>query len=503
MSNRSVASTSIPGPSRRRLLLAAMAGSASMIMLDQTVVAVALSTITREQALSAAGQQWVVNAYGLAVASFVAFGGRLADRFGGARIFRIGVVVFATASLACGLAPATAAGQTWIIVSRALQGVGAALMIPVSAALVVSSFPVTVRGRAMAVYTGISQIFLVVGPLIGGVLTEQVSWRAVFWLNTPIAVVILVLLAIARPDRPRAGGSPIRSGPVALLVGGLASLVLALQQAVRGDLAPPATATLLAAGAAMIIVFVRHDRRAATPLLHLDLLTRRAFSSTVVVLGLVQFALLATVVFAALHLQDTLGLTPTRAGMTILAFVLPIMAAAQLGGWWYDRRGLRGPVLCGLTLVVIGMLVWAGAVWQRGYASQLPGMVATGAGLGLTVSPCYTDALGRVDRAYRGQASGVIQTVRQLGGILGILTIGSVVTAVAQGSLRAAPPDTAAHAVAVGFVVAAAFFTLAVVIGAVMLPRSRLTGAATGTPPDRTRPDDQSVGPSDPSPAPV
>lgn len=486
MSDRSVTNAARPPVRGRRwLVLAAMAGSASMILLDQTVVAVALPTLTDEVDLSATGQQWVINAYGLAVASLVAVGGRLADRFGPVRMFRSGVLTFAFGSLVCSLAPASALGEGWIITARAVQGAGAALMIPVSAALVVNTFAVAVRGRAMALYAAISQIFLVAGPVVGGLLTQHLSWRAVFWLNPVIAAAILLLLRIARPDNPRLPGSTLRRGPVALLVGGLGLTVLALQQAGRWGPTAPATITALVAGAALIVIFVHTQRRAAIPLLDLRLLGQRAFLGNVIVLGLFQFALLATVVFGSLYLQDILGLNPSRAGFMILAFVLPIMAAAQLGGWWYDRNGVRAPVLSGLALTVIGVLTWAAAVWQRQHAMLLPGMILSGFGLGLVASPGYTDALGRIDPARRGQASGVIQTVRQIGGILGVLTIGSVIISITGGGISTAPTELAAHAVAIGFVVAATVFAAAWGVGAIILPRSRVTEHPPPTAPRR------------------
>src|ERR1700761_165710 len=163
----------------RWLVLVAMTGSLSMIMLDQTVVTVALPSMSRDLPLSPTGQQWVVNAYVLAMAALVALGGKLGDKLGGVTTFRIGVAVFFLASMACGLAPTGVLGEPWIISARMLQGAGAALMVPVSAAIVMGAFSVAERGRAMAIYAGISQMFLAVGPLLGGVLTESVSWRTV------------------------------------------------------------------------------------------------------------------------------------------------------------------------------------------------------------------------------------------------------------------------------------------------------------------------------------
>src|SRR5690349_9382490 len=181
------------------LVLVAMTGSLSMIMLDQTVVTVALPSMSRELPLSPTGQQWVVNAYVLAMASLVALGGKLGDRFGGVSTFRAGVTIFFVASALCGLVPHGPWGEPAMIAARALQGAGAALMMPVSASIVIGAFGPARRGRAMAVYTGISQVFLAVGPLLGGFLTQEFSWRLVFWLNVPVGLAALIMVRIARP----------------------------------------------------------------------------------------------------------------------------------------------------------------------------------------------------------------------------------------------------------------------------------------------------------------
>jgi MFS family permease len=187
---------------RRWLVLVAMTGSLSMIMLDQTVVSVALPSMARELPLTPHGQQWVVNAYVLALAALVALGGRAADLLGRVRAFQIGVTLFFLASAGCAVAWDT----TSIIGFRALQGAGAALMVPVSATIVLAVFPEGERGRVMAIYAGISQVFLALGPLVGGLLTEYVTWRAVFLLNVPVGLATLALVAVAKiENRPVAG----------------------------------------------------------------------------------------------------------------------------------------------------------------------------------------------------------------------------------------------------------------------------------------------------------
>jgi len=461
----------------RWLVLIAMTGSLAMIMLDQTVVTVALPSMSRELPLTAGGQQWVVNAYVLAMAALVALGGRLGDRLGGVTTFRIGVTVFFVASLACGFAPPGDMGQTWIIAARALQGAGAALMMPVSTSIVVDAFGDGERGRAMAVYTGVSQVFLAVGPLLGGALTESVSWRTVFWLNVPVGIAALVMVRIARPDDTRQRGAVIRPGSVALLVLGVSATVLAIQQSSTWTWASPATLVLLVAGAALTTAFVVSQRRSRQPLVDVRLFGHPAFRGDVIVLGLVQFGLLAVILYSSLYLQDLLHLSPILSGLAILPLILALALAAQLGGRWYDRAGVRTPVLSGLVVALVGLVAWAASLPLLGYPLQVPGMVLTGFGLGLLMSPTNTDALAQLPVADRSQAAGIVQTVRQLGGTVGVAVIGAVVLSLEpHGTMGGG--GAAADAIAVGFLVAAGVFALAFLAGWILLARGRPTAPA-------------------------
>jgi EmrB/QacA subfamily drug resistance transporter len=461
-------------PANRWLVLVAMTGSLSMIMLDQTVVTAALPAMSDDLGLGPAGQQWVVNAYVLALTALVAFGGKLGDRVGGVRTFRVGVAGFFVASALCGLAPAGGLGEAWIIAARALQGAAAALMVPTSGAIVISAFPVQERGRAMAAYAGISQIFLAIGPLIGGALTESVSWRAVFWLNVPVGIAALVLVAIAKPAQATRPG---RISPVALalLVGGLGATVLAVQEAASWGWDSPLTLVVLAAGVAATATFVVTQARVPDPLVDVRLLRRRAFLGDVAVNGLVQFGLLAAVLHSSLYLQDLLKFSPLTTGLAVLAMVLPITVAAQLGGRWFDRAGVRPPVLAGLVISTLGMLAWTLALPYLSYPLQVPGMVLTGFGLGLTISPTNTDALSRVGAAERSQASGVLQTVRQLGGTLGVAVVGAVVLGIEHRGTQGSDVQAAADAIAAGFAVSTAAFAVALLAAVRLLARERVT----------------------------
>lgn len=456
----------------RWLVLVAMTGALAMIMLDQTVVAVALPVMSRELPLTPTGQQWVANAYVLAMAVLVAFGGRVGDLLGGVRTFRLGVLVFLVASAACGLAPAGPLGEPLIIAGRAVQGAGAALMVPVSAAIVISAFDAGARGRAMAIYVGISQVFLAAGPLLGGLLTEVWSWRAVFWLNVPVGVGALVLVHLARPVEVRRGGR-IRLVPLLLLVVGLGASVLAVQQASRWSWTSPLTLGLLGVGLVAVAVFVRGQLRDPDPLVDVGLLRRRAFLADVAIASLLQFGLIAVVLFGSLYLQDLLGLGPLRTGLALLALILPLAIGAQVAGRWYDRRGLRPPVVTGLAIAVAGLVLWAAALPALSYPVQLPGMILTGLGVGLVMSPTNTDALSRIEAERRAPASGLVQTMRQLGGTLGVAVVGAVVLGIEREGTRATAVDQAAAATTAGFAVSATAVLVALGVALWLVPGDR------------------------------
>ncbi len=460
-----------PAVSRRSwLTLIAMTGSLSMIMLDQTVVSVALPTMTRDLPLSASGAQWVVNAYVLAMAAAVALGGKLGSKLGPVTTFQLGVATFALASAGCGMAP----NATTMVAARIVQGLGAALMMPVSASIVMAAFPEAVRGRAMGAYVGISQIFLALGPLIGGSFTEWWSWRTVFWINVPVAVLALVFVRVAAPPNPTRRGLRISVPQTLLLMSGVGAAVYALQQSSEWHWTSPRTIGLLGVGLALLGVFVGLQLRDREPLVDVRLFKNRAFLGDTVVLFATQFGMLAMTLYASLYVQNLLGYSPVKAGLSALALVLPLMVGAQLAGRWYDRSGARPPLLLGLSLATVGAVAWALALPDIAYLSKVPGMALVGFGLGLVFSPINTDALSRVSPSERPQASGIVQTVRQLGGTLGVAVIGSVI--LARENPHVAPDariGNVAHAMTYGFWLAAGVFAIGLVFGWRLLPARR------------------------------
>jgi EmrB/QacA subfamily drug resistance transporter len=398
-----------------------MTGSLSMVLIDETVVSVALPTIQRDLHTTEAGLQWVVNAYLLALAAFVAVGGRLGEMYGQARIFRIGVAVFLAASAACGFAPT----EELLITARAVQGVGAALMIPATGAIVVNAFGVGERGRAMGIYAGVSMIFLALGPLVGGVLTEGITWRAVFWVNLPVGLVMLALsLVTLEHDRPEEDAR-IDWGGALTLVPALVAIVLALMQAQTWGWESAATIALLAGGAVLLVAFVLVERRVRQPLIALGLFRSRNFTVDNAVLGLVQFALTGMTVFGAIYVQDLLGFGPIAAGLSLLPLTVPLLVLAPRTGRLYDRVGPRLLVGAGAAVLAVSLAWTALVLDQLSYGWLVAPYILAGVGLAMIMTPASTDAMNTAPAALRGEASGVMQTVRQVGGTVGLALMGT------------------------------------------------------------------------------
>lgn len=422
-------------PRQRRLILVAMTGSLAMIMMDTTVVGVALPAIGRDLGLSEGGLAWVVNGYLLALASLIAIGGRLGDLIGKPNAFRIGVVVFAAASAACGLATT----GPMLIGARVLQAIGAVLMQPASSAIVVSTAEPGREGRAMGVYIGISMLGLVAGPVVGGVLATHLGWSWIFFVNLPIAVFALVMITIARPPalRDPQGGLDLPS--VAMLVVALPLGVGAIQQLGSWGIADRRTIAGLVAGAAGLVFFVRRQGRLERPLVHLELFRDRGFLADAAMLGLVQFALTGTVIHLSILTQATWGFDPQQAGLATLPLVLPVLVLVHVAGRLYDRLGVRplatpASIVAAASIAGLGLGALAGSM-----VVVFTAMIALGVSIPFVNMPANTDGMRRIGVERRGLASGLLQTVRMTGSALGI-----AVTASVAGRFEAAPDELAA-----------------------------------------------------------
>lgn len=417
------------------LILAAMIFAVAMTFIDQTIVSIAAPKIQQDLGLSSSGMQWAINAYLLALAALFAFGGRLADTAGHRRMVVVGVVLFAGASALCGLTPSGGMAQAWLVAFRALQGAGGAIMFPAALAIVVTTFDLHSRGRALALFFGIAGGLTAVGPIAGGYLLEW-TWRAIFWINIPIALIALALIAISRPAnecRP----APMDYRGLALIMPGVGLSVFGLQQSSVWGWANPATEATIIAGALLLVVFVTVERRTRSPLINVRIFANRAFAVENLILGIAMMAFIPVFFFASIYGQVALAQKATTASLLILYFFLGFVVCAQIGGRMLDRAGAKRPVLLGSVLAAVGFALWAGKVTDLHPGPQVPYIVMAGAGMGFMLGQANTDAVNRASRYAYGEATGITQTVRNYGASLGFAILGTILLSRFRSSIAA------------------------------------------------------------------
>ncbi len=412
------------GRGSRNLVLAAMIFAVAMTFIDQTIVSIAAPEIQRQLGLTSTGVQWAINAYLLSLASLFAFGGRLADTVGHRRMVTLGVVLFAGASAMCGLTPKGSLAEAWIVSFRVLQGAGGAIMFPAALAIVVQTFRLSERGRALAVFFGIAGGLTAIGPILGGVLTQW-TWRAIFWVNIPVAVIALVLIAISRPVTEHRPAKMDYRG-LALIASGIALSVFGFQQSTIWGWSNAATGACIAVGALLLVAFYRFERTVASPLIEVGIFRIRPFLVENVVLGIAMLVFVPIFFFASEYAQIALGKTPSEAGEYLLFFFIGFVIAAQLGGRALDRAGAKRPVVLGCTLGAVGFWLWARKVTGLSFGAQKIDIILAGAGLGLMLGPATTDAVNRASRLSYGEATGITQTVRNYAASLGLAILGSL-----------------------------------------------------------------------------
>jgi EmrB/QacA subfamily drug resistance transporter len=408
--------------------LGAMCFALFMIMLDNTVVNVALPSIQRDLGSSLSGLEWTINGYTLSFAVLLATGGRLGDIFGRRRAFLIGVVAFAASSAAAGLAPNIGV----LVASRVTQGIGGALMMPATLSIVTNAFAPHERGRAIGTWAGVSALALAIGPVLGGLLTEHVSWRAIFYINIPVAIAaVTATLFAVKESRDETVGKQVDFPGVAALTAGLTALVLALIEGNSWGWSSPAIVSLLACSVVMLAAFILIERRVAAPIVELPLFASRNFIGTNVIALVVTFAMMSQFFFIALYMQDILGLSPLEAGVRFLPATLMIVSFAPLAGRLTDRVGPRWLIAGGLTLVT-GALYWLTTISVgTTYSDIWPSFTLMGLGMAFVMSPMSTAAMNAVAESKAGVASGILSMNRMIGGSLGIAIIGAVFQAIA------------------------------------------------------------------------
>jgi EmrB/QacA subfamily drug resistance transporter len=447
-------------------VLALTSAAALMVALDQLVVANALSTIQRELHASSETLEWTVNAYNLSFAVLLMTGAALGDRLGRRRMFVGGLGLFTLASAGCALAP----GVGWLIVARAVQGAGSALVMPLAMALLSAAFPIETRGRALGLFTGLTGLAVVGGPVVGGAITEGLAWQWIFWINLPIAIPV-ILLVLARIDESY--GPKIRIDSVGLGLAGFGALGL-VWGLVRGNAAGWVSIEVLAtltAGAVLSALFVAWELRAAEPMLPMRFFRIGAFSAGNASAFLLYGSLYSAVYFLSQYLQVSLGYGPLAAGLRTLPWTTTVFVVAPLAGALADRIGSRPLISCGLLLQAAGLgwIAW-NADHGRAYSSSIAALVIAGCGVSMAMPSVQNAVMNAVPRSAIGKASGTFNTLRQLGGVFGIAILAALFAA--RGGY--ATPAAFNHGVAPALGVSAGMSLVGAMIGLATPARRRL-----------------------------
>src|ERR1700735_3814274 len=412
------------GGQSRSLILTAMIFAVAMTFIDQTIVSIAAPTIQADLGLSSTGMQWGINAYLLSLSALFAFGGRLADTVGHRKMVVLGVIIFAGASALGGATPRGGAAEAWLVTFRAVQGLGGAIMFPAAIAIVVQTFDLRSRGRALALFFGVAGALTAIRPIAGGYLLQW-TWRAIFWINIPVALIALALIAISKPVTEHRPARMDYRG-LALIVGGVGLSVFGLQQSSIWGWSNPAIALCIAAGAALLAVFVAVERRTESPLINVHIFANRAFSVENVILGIAMMAFIPVFFFASLYGQIALAEKATTSSLLILYFFLGFVVFAQIGGLILDPTRGKRPVVLGCALAAVGFALWAGKATDLHPGAQVIYIVMAGAGMGLKLGQANTDAINRASRYSYGEATGITQTVRNYGASLGFAILGTI-----------------------------------------------------------------------------
>jgi EmrB/QacA subfamily drug resistance transporter len=414
---------------RKWFTLAAVAFGLFMIMLDNTVVNVALPSIQRDLGIGLSELEWIVTGYALTFASLMLIGGKMADAYGRRLMFVLGIGVFTLASLWCGLA---SSGEM-LIVARIAQGAGAALMNPATLSIIRATFPPRQMGTAMGLWVGVSALALAIGPLVGGLIAEHLTWNWIFFVNVPVGILGVAASFVFIDESKDETHERLDLPGLATSALGLFSLTYALIEANQYGWGSPRIVGAFAVALASLVAFVLLERYQRAPMLPLELFRDRNFTGANSVILLVSLSMFGVFFFVSLYMQDILGYSAVQAGAAFLPMTVLIILVAPITGRMTDRVGSRWFMTGGMLLVAAQLLYFSRLGSGATYWELLPAMIIGGIGMASTMTPSTTAATRSVPREKAGVGSAVLNAFRQVGGTMGVATMGAIMAHAAGG----------------------------------------------------------------------
>jgi EmrB/QacA subfamily drug resistance transporter len=462
---------------RKWLTLAAVSFGLFMIMLDNTVVNVALPSIQRDLGADLSELEWIVTGYALTFASLMLVGGKVADAYGRRRIFVLGIVVFTLASLGCGLAGSSEA----LIAARVLQGAGAALMNPATLSIIAATFPPRQRGTAIGIWAGTSALALALGPLVGGLITEHLDWSWIFFVNVPIGVLGIAASYVFIDESRDETHASLDLPGLATSAVGLFALTYALIEANTYGWASGRIVGAFVVAAVLLASFVVIERRRRDPMLPLELFRSGTYTGANLVVLLVALAMFGVFFFVSLYMQNVLGYSPVETGAAFLPMTILIILVAPVAGRTSDRIGSRGLMTAGMLLVAVQLLLFSRLGADATFWELLPALLVGGVGMALTMTPSAAAATRSVPVEKAGVGSAVLNSARQVGGTMGIAIIGAIMAAEAGGERSV---DAFMRGFEVSLRVAAAIAVVGAVVAFVLVRPHADAGARAQTAPE-------------------
>jgi EmrB/QacA subfamily drug resistance transporter len=433
-----------------------------MIMLDNTVVNVALPSIQRDLGADLSELEWIVTGYALTFASLMLVGGKAADAYGRRRIFILGIIVFTTASLFCGLASSSEV----LIAARVLQGAGAALMNPATLSIIAATFPPRERGTAIGIWAGTAALALAIGPLVGGLITEHLEWSWIFFVNVPVGALAIVASFLFIDESRDETHASLDIPGLATSAVGLFALTYGLIEANTYGWTSARIVGAFALAAIALTSFVVIERRRRHPMLPLDLFRSGTYVGANLVVLLVALAMFGIFFFVSLYMQNILGYSPVETGAAFLPLTILIILVAPIAGKTSDRIGSRGLMTAGMILIAVQLVMFSRLTVDATFWNLLPAFIIGGVGMSLTMTPSAAAATRSVPVDKSGVGSAVLNSARQVGGTMGVAIMGAIVAAKAGGERT---PEAFMRGFETALLVAAAIAVLGAVVAYVLV----------------------------------